>query len=91
MTFKVGLRRLFYEDAGRLSWDAISPRPLLTDVWYPALSTAIEDDIFMGPPNMPFFHARRACRDAALASIPAQFPLILLSYGTGGLSLQLGC
>ena len=50
MPFKVGLRRLFYEDVGRLSWNAISPRPLLTNVWYPAVDTALEDDIFMGPP-----------------------------------------
>ena len=91
MTFKIGLRRLFYEDTGRLSWDGKSLRPLLTDVWYPAVTTAQENDVFMGPPDIPFFHVGQASRDAALASIPAQFPLVLLSHGTGGLSLQLGC
>jgi predicted dienelactone hydrolase len=37
---------------------------------------------------MPFFNACKAARDADMAS--ATFPLILLSHGTGGMSLQLG-
>jgi predicted dienelactone hydrolase len=90
MNFRVGLRRLLYEDMGRKSWDSDRPRPLSTDVWYPALDTAVERDIFIGPPDMPLFYAGRAGRDPDLASAPDRFPLILLSHGTGGLSLQIG-
>ena len=88
MPFRVGLRRLFFEDAHRSNWDKTGPRPLLTDVWYPAAETAVESDVFIGTPAMPFFNAGRAARDADMAS--ATFPLILMSHGTGGMSLQLG-
>jgi predicted dienelactone hydrolase len=90
MNSKVGLRRLFFEDVNRLSWDGTHPRPLVTDVWYPAVSTATEVDVWLGPPNMPFFNVGKASRDAELASMPAHFPLIVLSHGTGGVSMQLG-
>ena len=90
MAYKIGLRRLFYEDAHRSNWDGTRPRPLLTDVWYPAADTAVEADVSIGPPNTPFFNAGKAARDAEFVSAPASFPLVLLSHGTGGMSLQLG-
>jgi predicted dienelactone hydrolase len=90
MAYKVGLRRLFYQDANRSKWDGTNPRPLLTDVWYPAVDTAVEVDVSIGPPNTPFFNAGKAARDAELVFAPASFPLVLLSHGTGGMSLQLG-
>jgi len=90
MACKVGLRRLIYQDANRSSWDGKNPRPLLTDVWYPAVDTAVESDVPIGPPNTPFFNAGKAARDAELVFAPASFPLVLLSHGTGGMSLQLG-
>ena len=89
MAYKVGLRRLFYQDANRSNWDGTNPRPLLTDVWYPAADTAVEVDVSIGPPNAPFFNAGKAARDAELVFAPASFPLVLLSHGTGGMSLQL--
>ena len=88
MTFRVGLRRLLYNDTHRCNWNETSPRPLLTDVWYPAADAAVESDVFIGPSNMPLFNAGKAARDADMAS--GSFPLILLSHGTGGMSLQLG-
>jgi predicted dienelactone hydrolase len=88
MVFKVGLRRLLYEDAGRLNWDKTGPRPLLTDIWYPAAATAEESDVLIGPPATPFLNAGKAARDADLAS--GLFPLVVLSHGTGGMSFQLG-
>jgi predicted dienelactone hydrolase len=89
MTYKVGLKRLFYQDPARSNWEVTGPRPLVTDVWYPAVDGAVETDIFIGPPDFPFFKAGRAARDAELLSSKS-FPLILLSHGTGGASLQLG-
>ena len=84
MAYKVGLRRLFYQDTDRSNWDGTNPRPLLTDVWYPAVDTAVEVDVSIGPPNMPFFNAGKSARDAELVFAPASFPLVLLSHGSGG-------
>lgn len=90
MTFKVGLKRLFYQDEARSNWDGSGPRPLVTDVWYPAVEDAVETDIFIGSPDFPVFKAGRAARDAGPLQTTKPFPLILLSHGTGGASLQLG-
>jgi predicted dienelactone hydrolase len=90
MTFKVGLKRMAYQDVQRANWQATGPRPLVTDIWYPAAESAVETDIFIGSPDLPLFHAGKAARDAEPAAAPSTFPLILLSHGTGGASLQLG-
>jgi predicted dienelactone hydrolase len=90
MAYRAGLQRISYEDADRSNWDGTNPRPLLTDVWYPAVDTAAEDDVSIGPPDTPFFIAGKAARDAEFVSAPASSPLVLLSHGTGGMSLQLG-
>jgi predicted dienelactone hydrolase len=89
MTYKIGLKRIFYQDPARSNWAGTDPRPLVTDVWYPAVDDAVETDIFIGPPDFPFFKAGKAARDAELLS-SRSYPLILLSHGTGGASLQLG-
>lgn len=90
MAYKVGLKRFFYQDANRSNWDGTGPRPLVTDVWYPATETSIETDTLIGPPDVPFFKVGKATRDADLLTTGESFPLILLSHGTGGVSLQLG-
>jgi predicted dienelactone hydrolase len=90
MTYRVGLKRILYQDPARSNWAGTGPRPLLTDVWYPALDTAIEADIFIGSPEFPVFKAGKAARDAQPFAKTKTFPLILLSHGTGGASLQLG-
>ena len=86
--FKVGLRRAPYQDVNRSNWEGTGPRPLLTDMWYPAKDAAIETDVLIGPPGLPFFKAGKAARDAEI--LDGSFPLILLSHGTGGTSLQWG-
>jgi predicted dienelactone hydrolase len=90
MTFKVGLKRIFYQDDVRSNWDGTGPRPLVTDVWYPAMENAVEIDIFIGSPEFPVFKAGKAARDAEPLQTTKSFPLILMSHGTGGASLQLG-
>lgn len=90
MTFKVGLKRLSHQDEMRSNWEDTGPRPLITDVWYPAAEDAAETDIFIGSPDFPVFKAGKAARDAEPSHVKKSFPLILLSHGTGGASLQLG-
>lgn len=90
MTFKVGLKRLSYQDETRSNWEGTGPRPLITDIWYPAVDDAVETDIFIGSAEFPIFKAGKAARDAQPLQTKKTFPLILLSHGTGGASLQLG-
>jgi predicted dienelactone hydrolase len=90
MTFKVGLKRLFHQDETRSNWEGTGPRPLITDVWYPAVEESVETDIFIGSPEFPVFKAGKAARDAQPLQTTGSFSLILLSHGTGGASLQLG-
>lgn len=90
MSYKVGLRRIFFEDTNRSNWDKTGKRPLLAHVWYPTENTSNETDIFIGPPDTPFAIACRAIPNADLLVATEKFPLILLSHGTGGMSLHLG-
>lgn len=90
MTYKVGLRRFFFQDTKRSNWSGTGERPLITDVWYPAIETAIETDTLIGSSAEPFFKVGKAAYDADLLITEESFPLILLSHGTGGVSLQLG-
>jgi predicted dienelactone hydrolase len=87
---KVGLRTLFFTDPNRSNWQGSGPRPLLTHIWYPANDDAQEAPVFIGPPDAPLFQAGQAASDAALVALPQQFPLILISHGTGAVALQLG-
>ncbi len=85
---KVGLRTFNFRDTGRPSWNGTGPRPILTDVWYPAIESAKEQTVPIGPASAPLFTAGRAARDAQPA--PGKYPLVLLSHGSGGSALQLG-
>lgn len=88
MQQKAGLRTFHFHDSSRPSWNGFGPRPLTTDVWYPAEGSAEEREIPIGPPDAPLFTAGRAARDAPPAE--GKYPLILLSHGSGGSALQLG-
>ena len=85
---KVGLRTIRYYDESRQSWNGNGPRPLLTDVWYPAVSESVETQTIIGTKEAPLFRVGRAARDAA--ALAGSFPLVLLSHGTGGSALQMG-
>jgi predicted dienelactone hydrolase len=87
---KVGQCTRAWTDPYRTNWAGTGPRPLLTEVWYPAPDTVVESDIGIGPPGQPFYTAGKAARDVALVGTPPHFPCLLLSHGTGGSALQLG-
>jgi predicted dienelactone hydrolase len=87
---KVGQCTRAWTDPHRANWAGTGPRPLLTEVWYPAPDTVVESDIDIGPLGQPLFTAGKAARDAALVGTPRHLPCLLLSHGTGGSALQLG-
>lgn len=87
---KVGYTRRAWTDPDRASWTGTRPRPLTTDIWYPASDGAEEEEILVGPSHRPLYVSGRAAPDADLAPGPSTFPCVLLSHGTGGAALQLG-
>lgn len=85
---KVGIaQRSFVPDAP-YSWRGAKTHALLTSVWYPADSAAIEQPQTVGPQASPLFQVGSASPGAKPA--PGKFPLILLSHGTGGSAVMLG-
>jgi len=62
--------------------DASHSNTLAITVWYPAVDSAKEEALDMGPPGHPLFLAGRAAQDAAFA--PGRHPVVLLSHGFGG-------
>jgi predicted dienelactone hydrolase len=82
--FKVGVTRRQFVPAEPYEWRGDTKHALATTIWYPADAAAEEQPRLLGPPGNPLFEGGHAAADAALASTPAQFPLIVLSHGTGG-------
>jgi predicted dienelactone hydrolase len=86
--FKVGSAQRAFVPAEPYCWRGAKTHALLTTVWYPADSTAVEKTQWVGPSNAPQFAAGSAAPGAKLAV--GRFPLIVLSHGTGGSALMMG-
>ena len=72
------------------NWRGSDDHTLSGIVWYPAeVSPGEEKEQYIGPPNTPMFYAGRAAKDATLAPAFERFPLVALSHGTGGSSMQM--
>jgi predicted dienelactone hydrolase len=84
----VGMMRLLYEDSARQSWDGTKARPLTTYIWYPAAGDTEMSEIGI-PPKKPVFIGGFAARGAEFASDSTQYPLIIMSHGTGGSGMQM--
>jgi predicted dienelactone hydrolase len=84
--FKVGVTTRAFLPVEPYEWRGGAKHALATMIWYPADPGAEEKPQLLGPSDNPLFDAGRAAADAALAPMPAEFPLILLSHGTGGIA-----
>jgi predicted dienelactone hydrolase len=89
-TFKVGTVTRSFVPKEPYRWRGAQTHALITQIWYPAGATAVEQPQWIGPPSAPLFSAGAAAKDAGLAPSPARFPLILLSHGTGGSAAIVG-
>jgi len=87
--FKVGHRSLALHDPSRRNWTNTAPRPLLSDLWYPAAEHAQMQELTFGGAE-PWFRLAPVARDAAWHAHAKNLPLVLLSHGTGGSALQMG-
>lgn len=81
--FKVGVANRTFIPPEPYDWRGAQTHALISTIWYPAEPGANEQ-----PQDVWVFKAGKAASDAALASSPAKFPLIVLSHGTGGSAMS---
>src|SRR5277367_131624 len=84
--YKVGVMHRQFTPPEPYDWRGAKTHALITEIWYPAAPTAVEQMQWIGSPDAPFAKAAKAARDAAPIAAPEKFPLILLSHGIGGSS-----
>ena len=87
--YKVGVMRRSFAPPEPYNWRGAKTHELITDVWYPAEKTAVEQAQWIGSPDNPFASAGKAAPDAPIVAAPQKLPLILLSHGTGASSLMI--
>jgi predicted dienelactone hydrolase len=85
--FKVGTVNRSFTPKEPYNWRGAQTHALLTTVWYPAASSAVEKPVQI-PGMSQVFVTGSAAQDAGLAPSPTKFPLIVLSHGTGGSAMQ---
>lgn len=88
-TFKVGVTNRRFIPKGDYDWRGSATHALITTIWYPADSHAVEQPRWIGNPKAPFATLARAANDAPIVSSSRRFPLIVLSHGTGGSALMM--
>ena len=86
---KVGKRTFYLEDNNRPNWLASGNRPLITEVWYPAPDDVETTGYSFGSPE-PLFQFDAIAENSDLNGDIKQYPLIMLSHGTGGSALGMG-
>jgi predicted dienelactone hydrolase len=87
---QVGMVTRDYTDGNRKNWQATGPRPLRTAVWYLATdATGKAETIFGGPPDREVFAPVTVMGGAEISNTKQKYPLVLLSHGTGGSSVQM--
>ena len=85
----VGMVTCNFKDEKRRNWQGTGPRPLRTAIWYPAATTATKKEtIFGGPPEQEVFAPVTVSPDAEISRAVQEYPLVLLSHGTGGSAMQ---
>ena len=78
-------------DENRLDWDALGPRPIKWCCWYPASSDAsTAEHQFGGSESSPLFTQGIIAKNAEISNEKSEWPLVLLSHGTGGSANGMG-
>ncbi|MGB6899260.1 MAG: hypothetical protein WBE12_11745 [Candidatus Acidiferrum sp.] len=86
---KVGIAHRQFVPPEPYDWRGAKTHSLVTDIWYPADATAVEQPQLVGTPDAPFATAGKAAPGAPVIAAPEKLPLILLSHGTGGSSTMM--
>lgn len=80
--------RAFHPQAER-NWRGARTQALITNVWYPVEVSVPEVSHNIDAPGRSPFRMQASASEAAVASTHAQYPLLLLSHGTGGTAASL--
>jgi len=86
-SFRLGMAFRSYTPKEPYNWRGAKTHTLPTTIWYPAVTSAVEQPLQV--PGLNIFALGNAAQNADLAVAPSKFPLILLSHGTGGTALSL--
>jgi predicted dienelactone hydrolase len=85
---KVGMSSRTFKPGEPYDWRGAKTHALVATVWYPAAAGAVERPIEI-PGMSELFVLGHAAQDAHLAPMPTNYPLVVLSHGTGGSALQM--
>jgi predicted dienelactone hydrolase len=85
---KIGMTFRTFHPKEPYNWRGAQTRALTAIIWYPAVSSAHEEPIDI-PGLSSLFVLGRAAQNAGIAPSPVQFPLIVISHGTGGSGLSM--
>ena len=80
----VGSTSRAYLDHERMNWERSAKRPLNTTIWYPTEASADPRQARSQDANPLFVPLPPTAQGAPLSDLHRQYPLILISHGTGG-------
>ncbi len=89
VVYKVGVMNRQFTPPEPYDWRDAKTHALITEIWYPADPSSVEQPQWIGIAEAPFASAGKAARDAKPIATPEKFPLILLSHGIGGSSYMM--
>jgi predicted dienelactone hydrolase len=89
VVYKVGVMNRQFAPPEPYEWRGAKTHALITDIWYPADPTSVEQMQWIGSPDNPFAKAGKAALNAPIIPGSEKFPLILLSHGIGGSSAMM--
>jgi predicted dienelactone hydrolase len=84
--YKVGVMNRQFTPPEPYDWRDAKTHALVTDIWYPADPSAVEQLQWIGSPDTPFASAGKSAPNSPIVAAPAKLPLILLSHGFGASS-----
>ncbi len=88
--YAVGYMEGLTSDPERQSWTSDAPRPLAWTAWYPTPPGTQTKEKLLGPTGSEIFRIGVVAENAELSSDAEQWPVVLLSHGTGGSARDLG-
>ncbi len=89
-TFTAGYCNGKLTDRTRSNWSGTGPRPVTWSAWYPVRPETQTELQLVGPTGRPFFQNGPVAEGAPIAENREEWPLVLLSHGTGGSALGVG-
>ncbi|MEM7750879.1 MAG: dienelactone hydrolase, partial [Pseudomonadota bacterium] len=82
--YAVGYQEGVTTDPERPCWTSVDPRPLSWSAWYPASQDTPTKEKLIGSPGSEIFRLGHIAENADLSLDTAEWPVVLLSHGTGG-------